>query len=154
MLRNRYVVAAGVALVVAASAVYYAASTGESQTGHYPQVAGRLLDRYAGEGYDGVGFTGFCEYDAFVGVAEGNVVVKVLEQGSRGVEVGAKVIGTIFVGAVEGRGEGLSGVQNIGVYWGEDGNLYAGCAPESIAVRDDGTTVRIKDLPKPGDSQP
>jgi hypothetical protein len=42
----------------------------------------------------------------------------------------------------------------VGVYWGEDGNLYAGCAPQSMAELDDGTIVNIKDLPKPDYSQP
>lgn len=149
MLKPKYLLAAVMALALSGGAVYYAVSTGESGLGHHPQVSGRLLDMYEGEGYDGFGFRGYCEYDAFVGVAEGNVVAEVLEEGSRGVDVGSKVIGTIFVGAVEGRGEGPSGVQNLGVYWGADGNLYAGCAPESMAERDDGTRLRIIDLPRP-----
>ena len=154
MLKPRYFLAAAVALALSGGLAYYGLRSGESGSGNYPQVSGRLLDMYEGEGYDGFGFRGYCEYDAFVGVAEGNVVVEVLEEGSRGVDVGSKVIGTIFVGAVKGRGDGPSGVQNLGVYLGEDGNLYAGCAPESMAERDDGTRIRITDLPKSSYASP
>ncbi len=152
--KPKYLIFGLVGLVLAGAGVYYVLNMGDSESGHHPQVSGRLMSVYEGEGYDGKGFRGFCEFDAFVGVAEGNVVAEVLEEGSRGVDVGSKVIGTIFVGAVEGRGEGPSGVQNLGVYWGADGNLYAGCAPESMAERDDGTRLRIKDLPKPGYARP
>ena len=154
MRKPKYLIFGLVGLVLSGAGLYYVVNTGDSKSGHYPQVSGRLSDVYEGYGYDGKGFTGYCEYDAFVGVAEGNVVAKVLEEGSRGVDVGSKVIGTIIVGAVEGRGEGPSGVQNLGVYWGEDGNLYAGCAPESMAEREDGTTVRIIDLPRSSYAQP
>lgn len=151
--KKRYAIAASAGLIVAAFAVYYSVGSGESDPGRHPQVSGRLLTVQIGDGPGGYS-TLLCEYDAQVGIVEGNVVVKVLKEGSRGVEVGSKVIAEIFTGYVEGRGEGPSGVQYLGVYWGEDGNLYAGCAPESMAELDDGTIVNIKDLPKPDYSQP
>ncbi len=152
MLKKRYAIAASAGLIIAAFAVYYSVGSGESDRVPDPQVPGRLMSMYPGDGV--VGFTGFCEYDAEVGIAEDNVVVKVLHEGSRGVEVGSKVIAHIFTGYIEGRGEGLSGVQYVSVYWGEDGKLYAGCAPESMAQLDHGTRMRIKDLPSPYDSLP
>ena len=153
MPRRTYVFAGLGAVAVAAAAFYFTEHSGESDRGYHPQVPGRLLTRHIGDGPGGYS-TLLCEYDAEVGIEEGNVVVKVLKQGSRGVEVGSKVIAHIFTGYIEGRGEGLSGVQYVSVYWGEDGKLYAGCAPESMAQLDDGTRMRIRDLPSPYDSLP
>ena len=153
MLRKRYAIAASAGLIIAAFAVYYRVSTGQSELGHQPQVPGRLVSEYPGEGYR-VGFTGLCEFDAVVTVEEGSVITEVHKTGSRPVDVGSKVISHLSVGYVEARGGGPSGSYNLSVYWGDDGNLYAGCAPESMAELDDGTRIRITDLPKYGSTPP
>lgn len=153
MLKKRYAIAASAGLIIAAFVVYYSVGSGESDRGYQPQVPGRILVVTEGDGYRGY-FTLFCEYDAEVGIGEDNAVVKILHEGERGVEVGSKVMEQIFTGYVEGRGEGPSGVQYLPVYWGDDGNLHTGCAPESIAELDDGTVVNIKGLPKPDYPQP
>src|SRR3990172_186944 len=104
-----------------------------------PQVPGRLMYLYFGETRES-SLTGFCEYDAWVRLSGDDVVLEVQEQGERPpVKVGDAVAGVPREpprpGVPTGGGDPWG---EIHVYWGADGKLHAGCAPESLIIYDNG----------------
>lgn len=104
-----------------------------------PQVEGRLVGRiFADFAADGSSVTILCESDAIV-VLEGRVVKQVIRHGDRPkVELGDEVAESLEKPPREGvlpRETGQSGDQifdYVKVYWGDDGRLHVGCAPESV----------------------
>ncbi len=107
-----------------------------------PQVAGRLMDMFFGESEKG-SLTGFCEYDAWARISGGDVVVEVQKQGQRRqVKVGDPVAGLVHEPPVPDRARGeardMYELTGVGVYWGADGKLHGGCAPESLIILDSG----------------
>jgi len=111
-----------------------------------PKVAGRLTSGYVGENESG-GFIGQCEFDALVLIKDGRVV-EVLAHGDRPeVKVGDAVANPPADPLNPGASSHATEF-DIGVYWGSDSKLYAGCAPESV-IYQGGQEIPIKDLPSP-----
>lgn len=140
----------GIAIAIAAGVVVgatlYVAQRGESEQlipdKSRPKVAGRLTSGYVGENESG-GFTGRCEFDAFVRIEKGKIA-QVFDRGNRPeVKIGDEVVD------VPVDPENPSDTDHdIGVYWGDDAKLHFGCAPESV-IYQGGQEIPIKDLPSP-----
>lgn len=143
------VLAAGVALLLRHRGGSEPLIPGEPR----PQVPGRLMSVSVGDALVngvGVGFTTYCEFDASVIVRDG-VVTRVREQGDRpAVKVGDRVANPPTQGWV-GLDADVREVEfDLGAYWGSDGLLYIGCAPESVIYYLDGRQARVGDqMPEP-----
>jgi hypothetical protein len=116
-----------------------------------PEVDGRLVLPIFGTTIDGSNQIK-CEFDALVGI-EGQTVVNVNAQGtSADVRVGDKIAELMYEppqpGAVSQLEMGPLGQRqgNVRVYWGKDGALHAGCAPESIKT-ENGVSAPLGERP-------
>lgn len=113
-----------------------------------PQVRGRLMSVSVGDALVngvGVGFTTYCEFDASVIVRDG-VVTRVREQGDRpAVKVGDRVANPPTQRWVGLDADVREVDFDLGVYWGADGLLHIGCAPESVIYWGDGRVTRVGD---------
>lgn len=116
-----------------------------------PKVAGRLMSTYIGEGDNG-GIVGECEFDARV-LLEAGRVVQILEHGDRPpVRVGDRVANPLVDPSEPGGSASTARLDLLGVYWGSDGRLYAGCAPESV-IYQGGKEIPIKGIVPAGPSE-
>jgi len=135
--------------IVAGVALAYLAHNSESQEviprEPEPKVAGRLIRGLSAEDSGGP-FTADCEFDAFVRVQQAAIepgpvqvlrVTEVFEQGDRRPVKAGDEIRLPWVMNVT--------ADDVEVYWGDDGRLHAGCAPESVAYRG-GQAIPFEDL--------
>lgn len=95
-----------------------------------PQVPGRLTSGLVGEGVDD-GYYGECEFDALVIIRRDPTthrfkVAQVLQQGDRPLVLPGDDVDTALLR------ETYVDSDRAEVYWGADGKLHDGCAPESM----------------------
>jgi hypothetical protein len=147
--------ALGVLLVVAAGLAVYAIRSGLADDPVSqelrPEVEGRLVGPIAGETATG-SYEVKCEFDALVDI-EGQEVVVVREQGSGAkVAAGDMIAESMYEPDRPGVDSHLESgplgqrQSNVSVYWGKDGALHAGCAPESIKT-EGGISAPLGDSP-------
>ena len=116
-----------------------------------PEVEGRLVNSIIGETLTG-GYEIKCEFDASVDI-EGQTVVAVRQQGTFAkVQPGDQIVESMYelprpgvdsqleMGPLGQRQGGVS------VYWGKDGALHYGCAPESIKT-ENGVSAPLGERP-------
>mgnify|MGYP005838604667 CR=1 FL=1 len=113
-----------------------------------PQMPGRLMSVSIGDAVVngvGVGLTTYCEVDARVVIRDG-AVTRVREQGDRpAVKVGDRVANPPTQDWVGLDADVREVDFDLGVYWGADGLLHIGCAPESVIYWGDGRVTRVGD---------
>lgn len=109
-----------------------------------PQVPGRITSYIIAETVDGGSATVFCEYDAQANSRDSRVE-EVIKEGTRKVPVGGEVVNWAEIqsdSGIETNGA-AEDLRFVHVYWDESGDLRAGCAPESVVVKDDGTETTV-----------
>lgn len=152
MRKRDAILIATLVMVLAAGVVLLLDGTGGSEPlipgEPRPQMPGRLMSVSVGDAVVngvGVGFTTYCEFDASVIVRDG-VVTRVREQGDRpAVKVGDRVADPPTQRWVGLDADVREVDFDLGVYWGSDGLLYIGCAPESVIYYQDGRQARVGD---------
>lgn len=100
-----------------------------------PVVEGRVVSVIFGETSDGKSYTSYCESDAVVNVRRGEVTALISQGAGEAIAVGTRIVEDLDTPR-EGVETGSPGTEysNIKVYWGQDGELHVGCAPESVTV--------------------
>lgn len=119
-----------------------------------PQVPGRIVSYIIADTADGGSAMVFCEYDAQTNSRDSRVE-EVVKEGTRKVPVGGELVNWVQIQSDTGIETNAAGedLRFVHVYWDESGNLRAGCAPESVVVKDDGTETTVGDqasLASPG----
>jgi hypothetical protein len=132
---------------ITAAAVYYIRATEArpvpqaASTSLEPQVEGRLVEPISGEGLDGRGYFGLCEYDAWIELKDGIVIS--VRDGIFGPRIPASKGRPVERGE---SAEGISGWQPpldsgwepgvtiARIYRDDAGKLKRGCAPESVVT--------------------
>lgn len=128
----------GLAIALAAAIYVIRTETAADEDARVP-VGGPQLVIYSGE------YQIFCAYDAEVLVEDGKVADVQEQRTDDDVSVGTAVAGVSASASYDERtGERIP--VSIQVHWSEDGGLRAGCSPESIAVKDDGTETTLREL--------
>ncbi|MDZ7296204.1 MAG: hypothetical protein ONB14_12390 [candidate division KSB1 bacterium] len=101
-----------------------------------PVVDGRVVSVILGETVDGRSYTSYCESDAIVTVRSSQVVSVVSQGAGKRIDPLTRIVEGLDTPPREGVDVGSRGTEyaSVNVYWGEDGGLHVGCAPESISV--------------------
>lgn len=146
-------IALGAAVLISAGVVGVylisdAGAGGDDAGAPKPQVEGRLVTIISGEGLgDGemanMSVTGICEFDARLLVEDGRVVS--LEDVREGIDVEpGDAIAYPDYASDPGRPAPV-GPAELDVYQDEEGNLRAGCAPESRVRLTDGREMTLRE---------